>query len=289
MVEVKRGLFTFSGVRARPSAKIRVVEVKKLRTFYEFCKPRATLCGDCACRSALAEAPCDFLARETAFGSCIPPWSAADPARKSQLLSTKVARRACLRSSGWKIATFKYRRSMRSVLPQLRLENLSTNVVRGAHSCISGWKIATFTYKNSTRSTFPQLRQYLRRATCAESLARATCAEQLAQSTCTKHLRRATCTDQLAHAQSACTEQLAQSTCAEQLAQSTCAEQLAQITCVQQLAESNLRAAAWNNAACADHFLEKSRGAVRAKHIAPSRLVQSQLAQSQLRRATREK
>ena len=64
---------------------------------------------------------------------------------------------------------------------------------------------------------------------------------------------------------------------------------LAQSTCVQQLAESNLRAAAWNNAACAGHFREKSRSAVRAKHIAPSRLVQSQLAQSQLRRATREK
>ena len=63
----------------------------------------------------------------------------------------------------------------------------------------------------------------------------------------------------------------------------------AQSTCVQQLAESNLRAAAWNNAACADRFREKSRGAVRAKHIAPSRLVQSQLAQCQLRRATREK
>ena len=32
-------------------------------------------------------------------------------------LSTNVVRGACSYSSGWKIATFKYRRSMRSVLP----------------------------------------------------------------------------------------------------------------------------------------------------------------------------
>ena len=165
--------------------------------------------------------------------------------------------------------------------PAGKSQLLSTNVVRGAHSRSSGWKFATFKYKKSTRFT-----SHSSGSTCAEQLAqshfrRATCAEQLAQSTCTKHLRRATCTDQLA--QSAC------ATGAEQLARSTCAEQLAQSTCGQQLAESNLRAAAWNNAACADHFREKSRGAVRAKHIAPSRLVQSQLAHSQLRRATRKK
>ena len=46
-------------------------EVQKLRTFYDICKPRATLCGDRACRSALAVAPCEFVAREMAFGSCL--------------------------------------------------------------------------------------------------------------------------------------------------------------------------------------------------------------------------
>ena len=75
-----------SAVRARPSAEIRVVEVQKLRTFYDFCWPRATLCGgsrgrgsktedffydfcgaratlcrDRARRSALAVAPCEFV------------------------------------------------------------------------------------------------------------------------------------------------------------------------------------------------------------------------------------
>ena len=64
-------------------------EVQKLRTFYDFCKPRATLCGDRACRSALAVAPCEFVAREMAFGSCLVAcapafaiprsWSAAAP------------------------------------------------------------------------------------------------------------------------------------------------------------------------------------------------------------------
>ena len=134
-------------------------------------------------------------------------------------------------------------------------------MVRGAHSRSSGWKIATVKYKHSTRSTFPQLRQHLRRATCVESLAQSNLHRAIAQSTCAEQLAQTNL--HRAHAQSACTEQLAQSTCAEQLAQSTCAEQLAQSTCVQQLAESNLRAAAWNNAACADHFREKSRGAVR--------------------------
>ena len=72
-------------------------------------------------------------------------------------------------SSGLKIAALKYKRSTRSVLLQLRLENapaaqagksqlLSANVVRGACSCISGWKIAAFKYKRSTRSVLLQLR-----------------------------------------------------------------------------------------------------------------------------------
>ena len=43
MVEVQK-LGTFYGARA--SAEIRVVEVQKLRTSYDFCGARATLCGD---------------------------------------------------------------------------------------------------------------------------------------------------------------------------------------------------------------------------------------------------
>ena len=104
---------------------------------------------------------------------------------------------------------------------------------------------------------------------CTEQLAQSPCAEQLAQSTCAKQLaqsrRRATCTDQLA--QSTCAKRLRGATGAEHLRRATCSEHLRRATCkstcAQQLAESNLRAAAWNNAACADHFREKSRGAVR--------------------------
>ena len=70
-----------------------VVEVQKLEGFlrffcfcFFFCprcprdplrrscvskRSRRTLCGDRACGSALAVAPCDFVAREMAFGSCL--------------------------------------------------------------------------------------------------------------------------------------------------------------------------------------------------------------------------
>ena len=42
----KLGTFTISAGRARPSAEIVRVEVQKLGAFYDFCWPRATLCGD---------------------------------------------------------------------------------------------------------------------------------------------------------------------------------------------------------------------------------------------------
>ena len=66
------GLFTTSAVRARPSAEIRVV-VPKLRTFYDFCWPRATLCGDSCGPGSKTE---DFLR----FLAC-----ARDPLRRFAL------------------------------------------------------------------------------------------------------------------------------------------------------------------------------------------------------------
>ena len=114
-----------------------MVEVKKLWTLYDFCGPRATLCGapcgrcpktglitiSAACARPSAEivrveapslwrranlsARAFFLLAKRPFGSClvvcapafaIPRsrvrflWSAAAPARKSQLLSTNVVR-----------------------------------------------------------------------------------------------------------------------------------------------------------------------------------------------------
>ena len=59
MVEVQNcGLCTIPAGRARPSAEIRVVEVQKLRTLYDFCGARATLCGDSRGRGSKTE---DFL------------------------------------------------------------------------------------------------------------------------------------------------------------------------------------------------------------------------------------
>ena len=46
---------------ARPSAEIRVVEVQKLRTFYDFCWPRAALCGDSRGRGSKTEGFLRFL------------------------------------------------------------------------------------------------------------------------------------------------------------------------------------------------------------------------------------
>ena len=54
-----------------PSAEILRVEALSLWRRANLSWARWTLCGDRACRSALAVAPCDFLARDTAFGSCL--------------------------------------------------------------------------------------------------------------------------------------------------------------------------------------------------------------------------
>ena len=138
-----------------------MVEVQKqdFLRFLRCARDPATLCGDSRGRGSKTEDFLRFLqaARDALRGSCVskrsrcgpvrvccsrnglwklsrgsrapavagsmPPWSAAAPASKSQLLSTNVVRGACSCSPGWKIATFKYRRSMGSVLPQLRSKN----------------------------------------------------------------------------------------------------------------------------------------------------------------------
>ena len=148
MVEVQKlRTFPISAARALPSAEIVRVEALSLWRRANLSWSRRTLCGDCACRSALAVAPCNILAREAAFGSCLvvcAPAFAIPRSRVrlppgprqlrlenrsiSQLLSTNVVRGECSCSSGWKIVTFKYRRSVRSVLPQLRLENRNFEV-----------------------------------------------------------------------------------------------------------------------------------------------------------------
>ena len=199
---------------------------------------------------------------------------------------------ACSRSSGWKIATFKYKRSTRSTPPQLRLENrnfqvqtqhaerapaapggksqfLSTDIVCGACSRSSGWKIATFKYRRSTRSTPPQLRRIatfkykrstrstppqlqLHKALAQSNLHRPTCTEHMRKALARSNWRRALAQSNLlrALAQSnlhrAGAEQLAQTNLRRAHAQSACAEQLAQSAqsnLLRALAQSNLHRA----------------------------------------------
>ena len=275
---------------ARPSAEIGVFEVQKLEVFaLFFCGARATLafavapcefflvsanplrrscvskrsrCGAvlfCCSRNGLSKLSCGLRAccRNPAVAGSIPPWSAAAPASKSQLLRV---RGACSCSSGWKIATFKYRRSVRSV-PAGKSQLLSTNVVRGAHSRSSGWKIATFKCKNSMRSTFPQLQvlSNLRRVTCAEqlaqgrALAQSTCAEQLAQSTCTEHMRKAL-------ARSNWRRALAQSNLQSTLRRAdSCRANLHRASCAEPLAKSSLRTANFHRAKLRRAILHRAK------------------------------
>ena len=90
----KTGLFyDFCG-----AAEIRVVKVKQLRTFYDsYYRPRVTLCGDRARRSALAMAPCEFVL------------VSANPLRRS--CATKrfrcgVVQFSCSRNGFWKLSRF---------------------------------------------------------------------------------------------------------------------------------------------------------------------------------------
>ena len=132
------GLFTISAVRARPSAEIRVVEVQKLRIFYDFCwRPsagivRVALCGAVRICLSLGELSAEIvrvealsLWRRAIFLLAKRPLEVVS--WFARLLSQSRGRgfdSPLVRgSSGLKIAAFKYKRSTRSVLLQLRLEN----------------------------------------------------------------------------------------------------------------------------------------------------------------------
>ena len=91
-----RGLFTIFSMRARPSAEISVVEVQKLRAFYDFlqaardplpgsCVSKRSRCGAvriCCSRNGLWKLSRGSRAcfRNPAVAGSIPPWSAAAPA-----------------------------------------------------------------------------------------------------------------------------------------------------------------------------------------------------------------
>ena len=149
-------LFAFLTFPDEPFAGIVRVEALSLWRRANSSKSRRTLCGDRACRSGAVR----FCCSRNGLLEVVSWFARLLSQSRGRGFDSPLVRG----SSVFKNAAYKYNRSMRSVLLQLRLENrnfLSTNVVRGAHSRSSGWKIATFKYKNSTRSTFPQLRQHL--------------------------------------------------------------------------------------------------------------------------------
>ena len=177
------GLFTIFAVRARPSAEIRVVEVQKLRTFYDFCKPRATLCGDSRGRGSKTEGFLRFVqaARDPLRRSCVPKRSRCGAVRVRLSLGEPSAeivrvealslwRRASLLLAKWPLEVVSW---FARLLSQSRSRGFDSPLVRGSSglkiaafkykrstrsSCSSGWKIATFKYRRSMRIVLPQLR-----------------------------------------------------------------------------------------------------------------------------------
>ena len=174
--------FAISNMLARPSAEIRVVEVKKLRTFYDFCGARATLCGDRRGRGAKTHGFLRFLKfprdplRGSAWSRCKNPW----------FLRFLKFPRDPLRGSAWSrcknsrfFATFVVRTGPRElsrgsrVLPEPAGRGFDSSLVRGRAS-----QDATCILKQLAQSN-------LRRASCTEQLAqtnlhRPVCAEHLA-------------------------------------------------------------------------------------------------------------
>ena len=141
-----------SAVLAQPSAGIGVVEVQKLKVFYDFCGARATLCGDRRGRGAKTRGFCDFCgARATLCGDR--PW----------VFATFVVRTGPRELS----------RGFERLLPEPAGRGFDSSLVRGRAS-----QDATCILKQLAQSN-------LRRASCTEQLAqtnlhRPVCAERLA-------------------------------------------------------------------------------------------------------------
>ena len=99
------------------------------------------LCLCCACLLTCLFCEIPGPSTSNRYSSCN-RWVAGStipfgPAGRSQLLNTQVTREAHSSSSGWNIATFKYK------------------VLGETHSRSSGWKIATFQHKSTRRPPGP--------------------------------------------------------------------------------------------------------------------------------------
>ena len=141
-----------------------MVEVKKLRTFYDFCSARATLCGDSRGRGLKTGDFLRFLrsARDPLRRSCASKRSHCGAVRICLSLgepSAEIVRVAAL-SLRRRAIFLLAKRPLEVVswfarlLSQSRGRGLDSPLVRGS----SGLKIAAFKYKRSTRSVFLQLR-----------------------------------------------------------------------------------------------------------------------------------
>ena len=140
-----------------------MVEAQKLRAFYDFCWPRATLCGDSRGRGSITEDFLRFLrcARATLCGD-----SRGRGSKTEDFLRFLLAARDPLRGrvealSLWRRAIFLLAKRPLEVvlwfarlLSQSRGRGFNCPLVRGS----SGLKIAALKYKRSTRSVLLQFR-----------------------------------------------------------------------------------------------------------------------------------
>ena len=206
---------TISNLRARPSAEIRMIEIKNIDSFFAIltfqdepsagigvvealslpcalakcpmnplrgsCVSKRSRCGAVRIYLLLANWSLEVVAwfarllsesrGRGGFDPCLVRGSFSR--QKSQLLSADVVRG---RSSGWKIATFKYKCSTRGTVLQLR------------HN-------GTFQVDNKYGKYFPKAPRHLRRATCTERC-------NLRKATSTEHLHRAASARQLGQTKS---------------------------------------------------------------------------------------
>ena len=141
-----------------------MVKVQKLRTFYDFCGARATLCGDSRGRGSKTEGFLRFLrcARDPLRRSCASKRSRCGAVRNFLSLgepSAEIVRVEAL--SLWRRAIFLLAKRPLEVvswfarlLSQSSGRGFDSPLVRGS----SGLKIAAFEYKRSMRSVLLQLR-----------------------------------------------------------------------------------------------------------------------------------
>ena len=147
-----------------PSAEIRMVEVQKLGTFYDFCGARATLCGDSRGRGSKTGDFLRFLlaARDplrrfawSRFKNCGLFTISASRVRPAagivRVEALSLWRRANLLLAKWPLEVVSW---LARLLSQSRGRGFDSPLVRSS----SGLKIAAFTYKRSTRSVLLQLR-----------------------------------------------------------------------------------------------------------------------------------